>query len=423
MQNAIIEEELERALGSKAFSRAGRLRRFLEYVVQEELAGRGGRLKEYVIGVAVFDRGADFDPCIDTIVRVEAIKLRERLKTYFQTEGVTEPIQISIPKGSYRPVFEVRDEQLAPVLDDPEALYWQAKSLIGRFTPDNLRRVLRLLSRGAGRWPSNACLQAGLAEAAAVATCSDIAFFAPEEGLPLMQRAARRALELDPNQGEAHFYGNLAEVRLKDKGAVIAAMRRALTLSPRNAYLHHWAAAILLTDGRFDEALLHARHAERLEPEVLAHKTRTAMVLLYSRKYDPAIGYFRDILEFEPDDYFANAWFSRVLCHAGRLDEARACASRAYAATGAPNALAELGYAEARAGNAAAANKIAEQLSECAKERYVRPSGLAAIDAALGRMDAAARHLSSALRGGDFILGWAKFDKRWEALRGQVTGL
>ena len=76
MQAAAVGEELERILGSKTFSRAGRLRQFLEYAVREELAGNGGRLKEYQIGIAVFDRGADFDPCIDTIVRVEAIKLR-----------------------------------------------------------------------------------------------------------------------------------------------------------------------------------------------------------------------------------------------------------------------------------------------------------------------------------------------------------
>ena len=392
MQAAIIEEELERVLHSTAFARAARLRRFLEYVVREVLAGNGGQLKEYQIGVAVFDRGADFDPRIDTIVRVEAIKLRDRLEAYFRTEGATESIRISIPKGSYRPVFELREEQAVPILDDPEALYWQARSL-GK-NPDELRRALRLLSLGVRRWPSNAGLHVGLAAAAAGATCGEIGFLAPREGLRLMQRAARRAVELDPNQGEAHFFGKLADLRLADKSAVFAAMRHALSLSPKNAVLHHWAAAILLTDGRFDEALLHARQAERLRPGVLAHKTRTAMVLFYTGKYGPSIEYLRDILEFAPDNYLANLYFSRALCSARRIDEARDCASRAHAVTGATNALADLGYVEARAGNIAAADKIATELESCSKERYVRPSGLAAINVALGRMEAAASSLS-----------------------------
>ena len=286
MRAAIVEEELERLLASKAFSRAGRLRRFLEYVVREQLAGGSCRLKEYDIGVVVFDRGPGFDPRTHTIVRVQAIKLRKRLQAYFRNEGATEPIRISIPKGSYRPVFDLYDEEPTPPLDDAEAFYWQAKSISDKRAPDEIRRALRLVNRGAHRWPTNAALQTLLAGIAARATCSDVAFLTPDEGVALMQQAAWRALELDPGQGEAHFYSNLPSILLCNKSPVIAAMRHALALSPNSATLHHWAAVILLADGRFDEALLQARQAERLEPGVLAHKTRTAMVLLYSRKFE-----------------------------------------------------------------------------------------------------------------------------------------
>jgi hypothetical protein len=148
MQTAMIEEELERLLASKAFSRAILLRRFLEYVVRQHLSGDGCRLKEYDIGVAVFGRGPGFDPRTDTIVRVQAIKLRRRLDAYFHSEGAAEPIRISIPKGSYRPVFELYDEQPTPPLDDAEALYWQAKSLCDTRAPGEIRRALRLLSQG-----------------------------------------------------------------------------------------------------------------------------------------------------------------------------------------------------------------------------------------------------------------------------------
>jgi tetratricopeptide (TPR) repeat protein len=261
-----------------------------------------------------------------------------------------------------------------------------------------------------------------LSETAAVATCSDIAFLSPGEGVPLMRRAARRALELDPALGQPHFFGNLADVRLQDKGAIIAAMRPALALSPKYASLHAWASVILYADGKHEEALLHARQAERLEPDQLVYKTRTAMALIFCRKFRAGIGYLRDILEVAPADYPANLWSSRVLCHAGRLEEAAACAGRAYASTGETTALAAMGYAEALAGHTAA-TKIAAKLETCAKERYVRPTGLAAINIALGRMDMASGYISAAIQEGDFAFGWSKTDPRWDPLRGKVAGL
>jgi len=66
--------------GFAVFSLDGRLRRFLEYVVEKSLGGEENQLKEYTIGLAVFDRGADFDPRIDPIVRVEAGRLRHKLQ-------------------------------------------------------------------------------------------------------------------------------------------------------------------------------------------------------------------------------------------------------------------------------------------------------------------------------------------------------
>jgi hypothetical protein len=147
------------------------------------------------------------------------------------------------------------------------------------------------------------------------------------------------------------------------------------------------------------------------------------MVLLYCRRFDAANGYLRDVLEFVPDDYFANLLFSRSLCYSRRMDEAKVHASRAYTATGVTNALAALGYVEACAGDAAAADKIVAELKESAKQQYVRLTGLAAINVALGRMDGAAVQLSAAFRSGDFIIGWAKTDRRWDSLRGRVAGI
>ena len=68
--------QLEKVLGSELFQSAGRLSRFLRFVTERALAGESERLKEYVIGVEVFDRDAQYDPRLDSIVRVEAGRLR-----------------------------------------------------------------------------------------------------------------------------------------------------------------------------------------------------------------------------------------------------------------------------------------------------------------------------------------------------------
>src|SRR5215472_11084920 len=67
-----IHAQLERILASKTFARSPRISRFLTFVVEQTLAGQEDKLKEYLLGVEVFNRMDSFDPSIDSIVRVEA---------------------------------------------------------------------------------------------------------------------------------------------------------------------------------------------------------------------------------------------------------------------------------------------------------------------------------------------------------------
>ncbi|MBD9372831.1 hypothetical protein IB238_09400 [Rhizobium sp. ARZ01] len=93
-------------LASRAFSRSGRLRAFLEYVVERELTGKASQLKGYTIGIDVFGRPIGFDAGTDPIVRVQAGKLRKLLKEYYENEGADTPLRIRIPIGSYVPEYE-----------------------------------------------------------------------------------------------------------------------------------------------------------------------------------------------------------------------------------------------------------------------------------------------------------------------------
>jgi len=103
-------DELARIIRSGPFAQSQRRQRFLEYIVNETLAGRGDRLKGYTIAREVFDRPEEFDPNVDPIVRMEAARLRDRLREYYDTVGRADPVRIELPKGSYMPHIEVRRE-------------------------------------------------------------------------------------------------------------------------------------------------------------------------------------------------------------------------------------------------------------------------------------------------------------------------
>ena len=105
-----VRQQLSRILASKTFSQVERLKRFVSFIVGETVAGRGGELKEYVIGVQVFGKEPSFDPRTDPIVRVQARRLRTRLARYYRDEGNTDELIIDLPKGGYAPVFRSRDE-------------------------------------------------------------------------------------------------------------------------------------------------------------------------------------------------------------------------------------------------------------------------------------------------------------------------
>ena len=103
-----VRAELDRVLASRGFSAAGRMSKLLRYCVEKTLAGETDQLKEYSVGVEVFDRDDKYDPRLDSIVRVEAGRLRSRLDEYYNGEGAASPIRISLPKGGYSAQFEPR---------------------------------------------------------------------------------------------------------------------------------------------------------------------------------------------------------------------------------------------------------------------------------------------------------------------------
>ena len=77
-----MRAELDRILATEIFARSERLSAFLKFIVDRTLAGDGHALKEHVIAIEVYGKGADFNTAADPIVRVDARRLRDKLREY-----------------------------------------------------------------------------------------------------------------------------------------------------------------------------------------------------------------------------------------------------------------------------------------------------------------------------------------------------
>jgi hypothetical protein len=109
--------ELETVLQSPLFARSPTLAHLLSYLCEKVFAGESGQIKEYSIALDVFSRKESFDQDTDSIVRVQANRLRKRLAEYYVEEGAGHRIHITIPVGQYIPIFEER----VPAPDSAEA--------------------------------------------------------------------------------------------------------------------------------------------------------------------------------------------------------------------------------------------------------------------------------------------------------------
>ncbi len=121
MASNLTEQEkrsaLEAVLASETLSRSEQLRAFLSFICEMEIAGRGGELNEYLIGVEALGRPASYSPLEDSSVRTRAYELRHRLQRFYEKEQPAAAVRIELPKGSYAPRFVPAPVSEAPVAE------------------------------------------------------------------------------------------------------------------------------------------------------------------------------------------------------------------------------------------------------------------------------------------------------------------
>jgi Malectin domain len=109
--------ELEAVLSSDTFVKSPNLAKLLTYVCNKYFEGCSADSKEYNIGVEAMGKQPDFDPSMNSVVRVEVHRLRQKLKRYYETEGAQHTLVISLPVGHYVPQFISREPVIPHALD------------------------------------------------------------------------------------------------------------------------------------------------------------------------------------------------------------------------------------------------------------------------------------------------------------------
>jgi TolB-like protein/Flp pilus assembly protein TadD len=145
---ASIRNQLTKILNSALFSDAHRMVRFLQFTVEETLSGNASRLKENIIGIHVFDRPPAYDPRIDPIVRVEARRLRHKLREYYERDGKADELILDLPKGRYSPVFRTRSEQVNKPEKVPQTIALETSIAVLPFTNLNSDAETEFLCEG-----------------------------------------------------------------------------------------------------------------------------------------------------------------------------------------------------------------------------------------------------------------------------------
>lgn len=415
MDADLIAAELDQLAASAPFKRAHRHLRFLRHLLLLTQSGDTAGLREMALGVAVFHRRADqFDPRSDSIVRVEARRLRHKLADYYAGEGRAARLEFLLPVGSYQLELRPREMQLTP-----EAVHL-GRAALGLGTLEACRRAVQLADEALAASPRLGA--ALLLKAAALVAAVGLTALPAPGAMPAAREAAQRALDdpaLSPaEQAEAH--GLLATIAFSHDRAwpeALAQVRRAQVLAP-TAPLHAREGWMLMFAGRFDAARAAYTAARALDPLSLHYRVHEGLIELYARRYDAAGALFADVLSVSPGHVIAQSLAAALHLYAGRAD----AALRAYRELDARLPALSIGrcgiaQALALAGDREAAERECAALQARFDAGEAPPYQLAMVRARLGDMDGALHWLARAAELHDFNLVCAGVDPAFDALR------
>ena len=239
----------------------------------------------------------------------------------------------------------------------------------------------------------------------------------PEETRPKVLRAARKALELDPDIAEAHvLLANILQKQWQWADAE-AEYKRALELNPNEADAHSGFALWLLCEGRMDEAVAWVKHGRELDPLAVSGDS-VAWILFQSRRYDESIRELRSSLAVQPDDANILSILGFTLVANNQPAEAIPVLEKAvFISNGSPAATGVLIRAYAHAGRRRDALRLLAELNRRKTTGYVPAAAFVNAYLGLGENDQAFAWLEQAFKEQSNILQFVKVHPYFDPLR------
>lgn len=429
LQSAAWQEALVRLDASRAFRGARRHRALLHHLVERLAAGDAAALKESVLAVQVFGRSAaGFDPVKDSIVRVEARRLRARLSAYHAGEGRSAPLRIDLPVGSYVPVLVP-----APGLPQAAEATRRARDLVERgeyflrqpLSAASLQSARERFDDALRESPQSAAACVGLAR-----TWLNLAtgwYRDPAVAGEHAAEALQQALAVDATLPMAHaLMGVLQNQWQWDWSAAQRSFRRALALAPAAAFVHGAWGSHLLMRGRLAEADVAVQRARELDPLYVNARAHMVNLRLAQGRLADAEAEWSGLADLAPDSLSVHGLGAVLAVVRGDMPAALAHHQRAcLLQPDHPGCWAHLAGAQALNGQHEAARRTLAELQTRFADRVLSPYVLAIVALRMGDADQAWHWLDQARNQGDPSLLLAPLDPCLAALHGtpRMAGL
>ncbi|MEY2555234.1 MAG: hypothetical protein QOF93_378 [Verrucomicrobiota bacterium] len=304
---------------------------------------------------------------------------------------------------------------------NPEAyeLYLKARFFWNKRTGADLKTAAQYFERALTADPSYGSAYAGLAQSYLLIPVFGAG--APRDFFPKAMVAAHRAIKLDETSAEGHSaLAMLVLFDFKFKESE-EEFRRAIELNPNYATAHHWFGnSLLVTLGRFDEAIKEGERAVELDPLSLIINADLGSTLMIARRYDEAIAQLRRTLVFDGNFGYAHWNLGEALYLKGDVPAAISEYEKAAALDDDPQILALLGRAYADTGKREQALEILQKLNEKGQQHYVRKYLYTVVYTGLGDKATAIDYLEKANEDGDTPdTTWLKVDPIFDPLRNE----
>lgn len=417
-----IELAVAQIEASRAFRSSPRHRELLRHLITQLLDGNLAALKESVIGVECFGRPADrFDPKQDSIVRVEARRLRARLARYHAGEGRDSELRIELPVGSYVPLIVPRRTARAQA-----AATRRARDLVERgehflrlaATRANLDAAVERFDAALRESPGYAPACVGLARAHFNMAAG---WYAESRSAGEHAREAlQRALEIEPDHAVAWALLGAVQYQIEhDWPAARRSFGRALELAPEAAFVHTAFGWQLMARGRLRDAERHLQRARELDPQYLNSRLHMVNLRIAQGRVDDALREADALADLAPDSLGAIGARAMLALLRGDAGEAVRQYQRAAAlAPEHPGVTMLHAAALAAAGQGARADALADE-ARAADDGRLSPYVVAIFATHRGRRDAALAALASALDERDPQAVLLASDPSFTALHGE----